>query len=44
MSGGKEMALLLLPKRWLGVTGQKQMCHLCGWLKLFFFKCAVGKK
>jgi len=29
------MALLLLLKGWLCVSGQKQMCHLCGWLKLF---------
>ena len=29
------MALLLLPKGRLVGSGQKQMCHLCGWLKLF---------
>ncbi|WP_422722782.1 hypothetical protein [Flavobacterium sp.] len=37
------MALLVLPKRWLCVSGQNQMCHLCGWLKLFLKKCD-GKK
>jgi len=37
------MALLLLPKGRLCVSGQKQMCHLCGWLKLFLKKCG-GKK
>jgi hypothetical protein len=31
----QKMALLILPKGWLCVSGQKQMCHLCGWLKLF---------
>ncbi len=25
------------------VSGQNQMCHLCGWLKLFLKKCG-GKK
>jgi hypothetical protein len=30
-------------KLWLGVSGQNQMCHLCGWLKLFLKKCG-GKK
>jgi hypothetical protein len=30
-------------KRGLGVSGQNQMCHLCGWLKLFLKKCG-GKK
>ena len=37
------MALLVLPKRWLRESGQNQMCHLCGWLKLFLKKCG-GKK
>jgi hypothetical protein len=27
----------------LCVSGQNQMCHLCGWLKLFLKKCG-GKK
>ncbi|MFZ4107077.1 MAG: hypothetical protein ACOYK3_11840 [Flavobacterium sp.] len=40
---GKKVALLVLPKRWLCVSGQNQMCHLCGWLKLFLKKCD-GKK
>ena len=31
----QKMAHLLLPKGWLCVSVQKQMCHLCGWLKLF---------
>jgi hypothetical protein len=26
---GEKMALLILPKGWLRVSGQKQMCH-CG--------------
>ncbi|MDO9152313.1 MAG: hypothetical protein Q7U47_01130 [Paludibacter sp.] len=29
------MALLILQKHWLCVSGQKQMGHLCGWVKLF---------
>jgi hypothetical protein len=37
------VALLVLPKGWLCVSGQNQMCHLCGWLKLFLKKCG-GKK
>ena len=37
------MALLVLPKGRLYVSGQNQMCHLCGWLKLFLKKCG-GKK
>ena len=37
------MALLVLPKSRLCVSGQNQMCHLCGWLKLFLKKCG-GKK
>jgi hypothetical protein len=37
------MALLLLPKGCLVRSGQKQMCHLCGWLKLFLKKCGGGK-
>jgi hypothetical protein len=37
------VALLVLPKGWLCVSWQKQMCHLCGWLKLILKKCAVGK-
>jgi hypothetical protein len=36
------MALLVL--RRVGLCfGQNQMCHLCGWLKLFLKKCG-GKK
>ena len=27
----------------LCVSGQNQMCHLCGWLKLFLKKCGGGK-
>jgi len=30
-------------KRWLRVSGQNQMCRLCGWLKLFLKKCGGGK-
>jgi len=41
--GGEKVALLVLPKGWLCVSGQNQMCHLCGWLKLFLKKCG-GKK
>jgi hypothetical protein len=37
------VALLVLPKGRLCVSGQNQMCHLCGWLKLFLKKCG-GKK
>jgi len=37
------VALLVLPKVWLCVSGQNQMCHLCGGLKLFLKKCG-GKK
>ena len=37
------MALLLLPKGRLCGAGQKQMCHLCGWLKLFLKKCGGEK-
>ncbi len=37
------MALLLLPKGRLCVSGQKQMCHLCGWLKLFLKNVRWGK-
>ena len=36
------MALLVLRSVGLCV-GQDQMCHLCGWLKLFLKKCG-GKK
>jgi hypothetical protein len=25
------------------LSGQNQMCHLCGWLKLFLKKCGGGK-
>jgi hypothetical protein len=32
-----------IAKRWLRVSGQNQICHLCGWLKLFLKKCG-GKK
>jgi len=37
------MALLPLPKGWLVWSGQRQMCHLCGRLKLFLKKCGGGK-
>jgi len=40
---GKKVALLVLPKGWLCVSGQNQMCHLCGWLKLFLKKCGGEK-
>ena len=40
---GKKVALLVLPKDRLCVSGQSQMCHLCGWLKLFL-KIAGGEK
>jgi hypothetical protein len=38
------MALLILPKHWLRVSGQKQMCHL--WLgnKIVFKKMCGGQK
>jgi len=39
----QKVALLVLPKGRLCVSGQNQMCHLCGWLKLFLKKCG-GKK
>jgi len=39
----QKMALLLLPKGGLCVSGQKQMFHLCGWLKLFLKKCGGEK-
>jgi len=38
----QKMALLVLRSVGLCV-GQNQMCHLCGWLKLFLKKCD-GKK
>jgi hypothetical protein len=31
-------------KRGLGVSGQNQMCHLCGWLKLFLKNAGRQKK
>ena len=37
------MALWVLAKGRLVRLGQKQMCHLCGWLKLFLKRCG-GKK
>ncbi len=37
------MALLVLPKGRLCVSGQNQMCHLCGWRKLFLKKCGGEK-
>jgi hypothetical protein len=40
--GGQKVALLVLRNVGLSV-GQNQMCHLCGWLKLFLKKCG-GKK
>jgi hypothetical protein len=30
-------------KRWLCVSGQNQMCHLCGWLKLFLKNVRLEK-
>ncbi len=36
------MALLVLRSVGLCI-GQNQMCHLCGWLKLFLKKCGGGK-
>jgi hypothetical protein len=36
------MALLILRRVGLCV-GQNQMCHLCGWLKLFLKKCGGEK-
>jgi hypothetical protein len=41
--GWQKVALLVLPKGRPCVSGQNQMCHLCGWLKLFLKKCG-GKK
>ena len=41
--GWQKVALLVLPKGRLCVTEQNQMCHLCGWLKLFLKKCGGGK-
>jgi hypothetical protein len=38
----QKMALLVLRRVGLCI-GQNQMCHLCGWLKLFLKKCG-GKK
>ena len=38
------MALLVLPKDQLCVSGQNQMCHLCGWLKLFLKNAGRQKK
>jgi hypothetical protein len=37
------MALLLLPKGRLCGSGQKQMCHLCGWLKIELKKMCGGE-
>ena len=37
------MALLQLQKGRLCAVGQLQMCHLCGWLKLFLKKCGSKK-
>jgi hypothetical protein len=31
-------------KRWLLCIGQNQMCHLCGWLKLFLKNVQWEKK
>jgi hypothetical protein len=31
-------------KLWLRVLGQNQMCHLCGWLKLFLKNAGRQKK
>jgi hypothetical protein len=41
--GWQKVALWVLPKGRLCVSGQNQMCHLCGWLKLFLKKCGGGK-
>lgn len=38
------MALLILPKFWLLVLGQKQMCQIWTGNKIVFKKCAMGKK
>ena len=38
------MALLVLPKGRLVRSGQNQMCHLCGWLKLFLKNAGRQKK
>jgi hypothetical protein len=38
----EKMALLVLRSVGLCV-GQNQMCHLCGWLKLFLKKCGGEK-
>jgi hypothetical protein len=40
---GKKNGSFGFAKRWFGVSGQNQMCRLCGWLKLFLKKCG-GKK
>jgi hypothetical protein len=41
--GWQKVALLVLLKGRLCVSGQNQMCHLCGWLKLFLKKCGRKK-
>ena len=40
----QKVALLVLPKRWLCVSEQNQMCHLCGLVKIVFKKCVSVKK
>ena len=42
-AGWQKVALLVLPKGWLCVSGQNQMCHLSGWLKLFLKKSGGEK-
>ena len=42
MRRGQKMALLVLRRVGLCV-GQNQMCHLCGWLKLFLKNVRWGK-
>ena len=41
---GKKVALLVLPKGRLCVSGQNQMCHLCDWQKLFLKNAGRQKK
>ena len=41
---GKKVALLVLPKGRLCVSGQNQMCRLCGCLKLFLKNAGRQKK
>jgi hypothetical protein len=41
--GSKEWLFCFCRRVGFGVSGQKQMCHLCGWLKLFLKKCGGEK-